>query len=111
MPDMENNTTLRLHTSHCHSVETSQAFSEEVGRGEMTSHPVYALTPLLGISTLTSSFSTVFFPPKNKCDTVLTLLSASIKPWPLLSPLPGLTPALQPVADHTISFKRLERLL
>lgn len=110
MPNMENNTTLRLHTSH-HSVETSQAFSEEVGGGEITSHPVYALTLLLGIPTFTSSFSTVFFQPKNKCDTVLTLLSASIKPWPLLSPLPGLTPALQPVADHTISFKRLERLL
>ena len=38
---------------------------------------IHALTPLLRVSTLASSFSAVPFPPKNKCDTVLTLLSSS----------------------------------
>lgn len=40
---------------------------------------IHALTPLLSVSTLTSSFSAALFPPKNKCDTILTLLSVSPK--------------------------------
>lgn len=52
------------------------------GRGDHSSpshSTIHALTPLLGVSTLTSSFSAVLFPPKNKCDTVLTLFSVSLK--------------------------------
>lgn len=81
MPDMENNATLCLHKSRYHAVGTVQTFSKEVVGGEMAPRPltarIRALTSLLGVSTLTSSFSAVPFAPKNKCDTVLTLLSVS----------------------------------
>lgn len=81
MPDMENNTILCLHKSRYHAVETLQTFSKEAGgRGDgiVPSHSEDPCRgPPLGVSTLTSSFSAVPFPPKNKCDTVLTLLSVS----------------------------------
>lgn len=84
------------------------------GRGDDSSpshSAIHALTPLLGVSTLTSSFSAVLFPPKNKCDAVLTLFSVSPKTTTCFITPAGLAPTLLPVAGHTISFKRLECLL